>query len=139
MYVNAAPKNLNTLHCRHTEEQGVISTRPDIPHPPTLPEKESAPVININTSTFAEDWKRLVNSEELADVAFLLGPKTYHAHKYILCSASEVFRKMFGVEDTVMTTSLGKCPQWNEKHLQNVTPDNICAGIVVGLKDIKYR
>ena len=94
---------------------------------------------NISTSTFAGDWKRMVNCEDLADVAFLLGPKTYHAHKYVLCSASDVFRRMFGVEDTAEVASLGECPHWNKKRLEEVTAENICGGKVAGLKDINYR
>ena len=61
-------------------------------------------------------------------MAFLLGPKTYHAHKYVLCSASDVFRRMFGVEDTVGEASLIK-----------VTPEDFHGGKMAGLKDIKYR
>ena len=63
----------------------------------------------------------------------------YNAHKYVLCGASDVFRRVFGIEDTVKASSLGECSTWNKRRMQEVTPENICGGKVAGLKDIQYR
>eukprot|EP00731_Ephydatia_muelleri_P009357 Em0004g1695a len=123
---------------RTTDPSGDTTSEPAIPSPPTLPKNEKAPWINVSTSTFPGDWKKLVNSEDLSDVTFLLGPKVYHAHKYVLCGASDMFRRVFGIEDTIKATSLGEVPTWNKKRMQEVTPENICGGKVAGLKDIQY-
>ena len=133
------PTDTPTYMIRTTDPAGDATSEPAIPPPPTLPKNEKAPWINISTSTFPGDWKKLVNCEDLSDVTFLLGPKLYHAHKYVLCGASEMFRRVFGIEDTIKATSLGEVPTWNKKRMQEVTPENICAGKVAGLKDIQYR
>eukprot|EP00731_Ephydatia_muelleri_P009254 Em0004g1592a len=121
---------------RTTDPSGDTTSEPAIPPPPTLPENEKAPSINVSISTFLGDWKKLVNCEDLSDVTFLLGPKVYHAHKYVLCGESNMFRRVFGI--TIKTTSLGEIPTWNKKRMQEVTPENICGGKVAGLKDIQY-
>ncbi|KAL5497514.1 hypothetical protein EMCRGX_G013990 [Ephydatia muelleri] len=100
---------------RTTDPSGDTTSEPAIPPPPTLPENEKAPWINVSTSTFPGDWKKLVNCEDLSDVTFLLGPKVYHAQ------------------------NLGEVPTWNKKRMQEVTPENICGGKVAGLKDIQYN
>ena len=63
----------------------------------------------------------------------------YYAHKYVLCGASDMFRRVFGIEDTIKTTNLGEVPTWNKKRMQEVTPENICGGKVAGLNDIQDR
>ncbi|KAL5497563.1 hypothetical protein EMCRGX_G014056 [Ephydatia muelleri] len=123
---------------RTTDPSGDTTSEPAIPPPPTLPENEKAPSINVSTSTFPGDWKKLVNCEDLSDVTFLLGSKVFYAHKYVLCGASNMFRRVFGIQDTIKTTSIGEFPTWNKKRMQEVTPENICGGKVAGLKDIQY-
>jgi GTPase SAR1 family protein len=49
--------------------------------PPELPKQDRAPWINIQTAIFAEEWKKSVNRQELADVIFKVEDKTLYAHK----------------------------------------------------------
>ena len=63
----------------------------------------------------------------------------YHTHRYVLCGASDMFRRVFGIEDTIKATSLGEAPTWNKERMQELNPENICGGKVVGLKHILYR
>ncbi|KAL5497235.1 hypothetical protein EMCRGX_G013670 [Ephydatia muelleri] len=71
-------KRFNWFRKRRTTD---TTSEPAIPPPPTLPENEKAPLINVSTSTLPADWKKLVNCEDHSDVIFLLGPKVYHAHR----------------------------------------------------------
>ena len=52
-----------------------------VPPPPELPPNTKAPWITIPTSTFPQDWSKLVNSDSHADVLFHLGSEHYHAHR----------------------------------------------------------
>eukprot|EP00731_Ephydatia_muelleri_P008903 Em0004g1241a len=128
-------KRFNWFRKRRTTD---TTSEPAIPPPPTLPENEKAPLINVSTSTLPADWKKLVNCEDHSDVIFLLGPKVYHAHRYVLCGASNMFRRVFGIEDPIKATSLGEAPTWNKERMQEWTPENICGGKVAGLKHILY-
>lgn len=86
-----------------------------------------------------------MNSPTQSDVTFQLDVKSYHAHQYILCSASEVFRRMFDVERLggasakVKVQSLAKCPGWNSHRLKKVTAVNINSGLVEGLLSINEK
>ena len=126
---------------RTTEDRGTFY--PCIPPPPTLPRKIEHTPINISPSTLAGDWKKLFNCEDLSDAIFLLGPKMYHAHKYVLCCASDIFRKIFEREGTIKASyfEVRTCPKcsWNQKRLHEVSTGNISDRKVAGLKDIQYR
>lgn len=114
-----------------------------IPPPPELPPNEKAPWINIPSSQFAQDWSKMVNNQNHSDVTFRLDTKTYHAHRYILCSASEVFRRVFDVEAggsaKVKVQSLAECPGWNSRRLKKVTAANINSGLVEGFISIQDK
>ena len=74
----------------------------------------------------------MINSEKQANVTFFLDSKRFHAHKLILCCASDVFRKLFGIEAKVKVQSLADCPGWSKRRLQKITPENINADVVQG-------
>jgi len=60
-----------------------LPAEPSIPPPPELPPNIKAPWINIPTSTFSQDWGKLVNSESHADVVFHLSSESYYAHRSV--------------------------------------------------------
>jgi Rho family protein len=105
-----------------------------IPPPPELPVNSKAPWINIPSSSLTQHWGRMVDSPEFADVQFAVGVSTYHAHRVVLCSASDFFRRLFGVPTAVKTESLGECPGWNRKRLQKVTAEGVNLGLVDGVE-----
>ena len=133
--------------CRRSKSKQDFSTNVSesgIPPPPELPPNEKAPWINIPSSQFAQDWSKLVNNQSHSDVTFRLDAKTYHAHRYILCSASEVFRRVFDVEGgdgaaKVKVQSLAECPGWNSRRLKKVTAANINSGMVEGFIAIEEK
>ncbi|KFM75153.1 Speckle-type POZ protein-like B, partial [Stegodyphus mimosarum] len=54
----------------------------------------------VNCIYLRDDLKNLYRSGNSADVDIIAGPKTFQAHKFILCSRSPVFKKMFESEIT---------------------------------------
>lgn len=104
-----------------------------IPPPPELPVNSKAPWINIPTSSFAKHWEKMVNNSDHADVEFLVGDCTYHAHRLVLCSACEFFWRLFGIETKLKTESLAECPGWSKKKLEKITPDGVNLGMVEGV------
>lgn len=115
------------------------SCEPSIPPPPELPPNDKAPWINIPSSMLGQEWLKLVNSDNLSDVVFRLDTKTFHAHKLVLCTASDVFRRVFGIEAKVKVQSLAKCPGWSKKRLQKITVESINQGAVEGFVAIQNR
>ena len=133
-------------YCRRLKNKQEFSSNVDdsgIPPPPELPPNEKAPWINIPSSQFAQEWAKLVNSQEHSDVLFHLDAKTFHTHRYILCSASEVFRKLFDVEalgsKKVKVQSLAECPGWNARRLKKVTVENVKLGLVEGFLSVQEK
>ena len=107
---------------------------PGIPPPPELPVNSKAPWITIPTSQFTEQWGKMVNNPDLADVTFISGDHTYHAHKLVICSACDFFRRLFGIETALKVESLAKCPGWSKKRVQKVTPEGVNLGMVEGIE-----
>ena len=64
--------------------------------PPVLPPQPKSPFINIQSASVSSDFKKLVNNEYCADVRFVVGGKAIHGHTLMLCSASQLFRRIFG-------------------------------------------
>ena len=60
------------------------------------------PGIEIETSTFANDWQKMLEEPKFSDVVFLLedGQEKLEAHKLILCSTSNFFRQILGLPNT---------------------------------------
>lgn len=106
------------------------------PLPPSLPPNTKAPWINVETSSWSTDWGKLVNSQQFSDVVFHLGPKQFHAHKYVLCSASDIMRNLFGVKQKVKSESLSKCKQWTDKTVSEIDFDKVNNAEVEGLLSI---
>lgn len=121
------PKS-KTSNDSHTEVES------SIPPPPELPVNSKAPWINIPTSSFSMEWGKMVNNSDHADVEFSLGDSTYHAHKIVLCSASDFFRRLFGVKMALKLESLAECPGWTKKKLEKITPDGVNLGMVEGVE-----
>jgi hypothetical protein len=70
------------------------------PLPPVMPRAGSAPWINIENARIAEDFKKLVNQKQFADVEFRVEDDKLFAHKLVLCSASKLFCRIFNVDDS---------------------------------------
>ena len=62
------------------------------PIPPVMPPAGKAPWINIQTETYGNDWKIMINNPLYSDVTFKLKDRIIHSHKIHLCSASSLFR-----------------------------------------------
>ena len=83
---------------------------------------------------------KLINSKNHSDVVFLLGSTPYHAHRYILASASEMFRRVLGIEGTkVKVQSLSVGLRWTKRRSQKIIPSNINAGRIEGFISVVER
>ena len=84
-----------------------------------------------------------MESKDHSDVVFQLDTKTFHAHRFILCSASEVFRRLFDVEalgaKKIKVDSLAECPGWSSRRLKKVTVENVRNGLVEGLLSVEEK
>jgi hypothetical protein len=67
--------------------EAVVEEDPGIPPPPELPKNTAAPWINIPTSVYQEDMKKLLDSKTNADVHFILGSKVYCAHRWVVSNS----------------------------------------------------
>lgn len=116
------------------------SSEPTIPPPPVMPENTRAPWINITSSSLASDWSKLINHTQFSDVIIHLSNKRYHGHRYVLCTASDVMRRLLGVPLSQFKPSESlseyKCPQWSLKRLKELTFDTINNGQVEGFVSI---
>ena len=74
----------------------------------------------------------MVNSEQHADVMFYLNTKKFHAHKYVLCSTSDVMRQLFGIKENIKVESLAECPGWTAERVSQVTPGRVNSGQLDG-------
>ena len=60
-----------------------------------------APLLEIETSTFASDWQKALEQPQHADVVFIAeGQHSFKAHKVVLCSASRFFRQVLNPDLT---------------------------------------
>lgn len=103
-----------------------VSDEPSVPPPPELPANEKAPWINIPSSSFSNDWEKLINKSRLSDVTFELGATSYSAHRYVLCSASDVFRMLFNVSlpSGYKVQTLPQCSSgWSKRRLAKVASE----------------
>ena len=109
---------------------------PTIPPPPTLPPNTKAPYIDIVTSSWSTEWKKIINQEEFSDIVFHLGLKQYHAHRYVLCIASDIMRILLDVGTTVRTEGLSQCSKWTASRLKHLSVDTVNEGKVEGFVSI---
>ncbi|OWF34062.1 rho-related protein racA-like [Mizuhopecten yessoensis] len=76
-----------------------------IPFPPLMPPSVKTPFIEVEPSSFADDWMLMHENPVHADVTFVLnGQHNLDAHKIVLCSACKYFRTVFGKMSHKMKT-----------------------------------
>jgi len=66
-----------------------------LPLPPVLPKQKPAPRIDIESSVYEKDLKKMVNNAFEADVHFIVGKDRVFAHRMILSCASTIFYNLF--------------------------------------------
>ena len=135
---------MSSLWLFYRKSRQDYSDEPSIPPPPELPANEKAPWINIPSSSFSEDWGKLVNSPDHSDVVFELDAVSYHAHAYVLCSASDVFRMLLGVslprEGSKKSRSLPQCSSgWSQQRLSKVARERERGREMAGILSVRER
>jgi len=63
--------------------------------PPVLPKQKPSPRLDIESSCYDKDLKKLVNNSFTSDVYFIVGKEKIYAHRVILASASPFFFDIF--------------------------------------------
>ena len=99
------------------------------------------------SSKFSQDWAKFINNQTHSDVVLRLGKQTFYAHKYVLCCASQVYRRLFGVKEVEgvsveslnMDKNLAECSGWNADRLKNVNAANVNTGQVEGFHSMKQE
>lgn len=128
--IRTAATFIHTKKSKHPRFKFFGKNKKTLPPPPVMPPAGKAPWINIETSRFAEDWKKTLENPVHADVKFIVGDeeRTLHAHRIILSSASEFFNNVLNVYN----------PLANSKNQLKVkfTADSINEGKVAGLAGI---
>ncbi|XP_064402041.1 rho-related protein racA-like isoform X2 [Halichondria panicea] len=105
--------------------------------PPQLPDHKKAPAIKVQISTFSSDRAKTINNPSHSDMVLRLEGKTYHAHRYVLASASDLFRQLLGVTQEVKVDSL--CDGWDKARLKKVTMETVNLGQLEGMLHIEDR
>ena len=113
-----------------------------IPLPPSLPPIVDAPLINIETSTYADDWKAMIDKAAIADVEFVVESQVLYAHKIIICAASQLFRNILSIcsDRGVDVSSAGGYPEetWYKAN-EPIRQADLDKGKVPGFKYIQQR
>ena len=106
---------------------------PARPSPPEMPVAGHAPWVNIETSSYAENWRSLLESTAEADVIFHVdGCQPILAHKLVLCSASSLFRKLFGLTQKIDLSMVAGPAQPEQKEFGALTAEDVENGRVPG-------
>ncbi|XP_022081978.1 rho-related protein racA-like isoform X2 [Acanthaster planci] len=102
--------------------------KPSPPSEPEVPPVDEAPRIEIQTSTIADNFGKALEQPAFSDVVFIVGGKSILAHKVVLCSASNFFCHVFGLD----------LPQHKASNspVLNFTWENINKGKITGLAGI---
>ena len=70
-----------------------------------------APWLEVETSTFAEDWQKMVEEPRHTDTVFIVDNKhRLQAHKVVLAAASKFMARVLGVTEC---TKVRGCPKIN--------------------------
>ncbi|XP_041458150.1 rho-related protein racA-like [Lytechinus variegatus] len=103
-----------------------------IPLPPVMPSTGLAPWIEIKTSTLGTDMSSILDDPSETDVVFHLDDgKSHSAHRFVLCSASDFFCRVF-------EQKLPKDQQEDRAvRVPAFTWDEINSGSIAGLSSIK--
>ena len=65
--------------------------------------------MEIETTTFEEDWYKMLESPKHADVTFVIeGEHKLDAYKIVLTSASKVFERIFGISTATQVRTITK-------------------------------
>ncbi|XP_052774925.1 rho-related protein racA-like [Mya arenaria] len=100
-----------------------------IPDPPVMPQTGTAPKIDIETSTFGEDWYRILQDPRHCDVTFrLAGSHSLDAHSLVLCAASKMFAKIFGVSKPIKNNQMKEI-----NAIDNFSFEQLNSGAVPGI------
>ena len=62
-----------------------------------------APWVEVTTSSYAEDWLKVLQDPNFYDVIFRVEGRQLKAHKMVLRSASTFFDKVFGALSEVVS------------------------------------
>ncbi|VDI62241.1 Hypothetical predicted protein [Mytilus galloprovincialis] len=102
--------------------------KPDDPIPPVMPPAGKAPWVEIETSTFAEDWQKMLEDPKFSDVTFLFedGQQKLQAHKLVLCSASKYFCQILGLPNS-------KTNQLNNIDNKQISLEELNSGRIEGI------
>ncbi|ELT89665.1 hypothetical protein CAPTEDRAFT_145181 [Capitella teleta] len=101
------------------------------PQPPVMPPAGKAPWLEIETSTFADDWGKMLKQPEHTDMTFIVdGRHSVLAHRIVLASASKFWARILTI------------PQEDNQLLKldpQLTFENICDGKVKGILHIQLE
>ncbi|XP_005103542.1 rho-related protein racA [Aplysia californica] len=129
----AVRRALNFSHSKPKKKGGIFSLldkkKANLPIAPVMPPAGKAPWIEIQTSTFAEDWYKSLQDPKFHDVTFLMDNQTQlQAHSLILSSASKFFSK-------VLAASLPPASTQQQQLLQidGFSSSDIASGKVEGI------
>ncbi|XP_077993407.1 rho-related protein racA-like [Glandiceps talaboti] len=112
LFDNAVKVAIRESDCRKSKKKGFgfgfgSKSKQNTPLPPVMPPAGQAPWIEIQTSTFADHWYKMLENPVHSDVTFILeDSRQFQAHKLVLCSTSTYFCKVFGVEPPKLNNQL---------------------------------
>ncbi|EGC30174.1 hypothetical protein DICPUDRAFT_50894 [Dictyostelium purpureum] len=94
--INAPKSKSSSSNKKSFFSSSSSSKEKPMPLPPVMPPAGKAPWIDIITSSYDKEMKETLNSETFSDVKFtFVEERPVFAHRVILCSASEFFRRLF--------------------------------------------
>ncbi|XP_060562983.1 rho-related protein racA-like [Ruditapes philippinarum] len=120
------------LNCQPSAKKrgGLFGSRKkEIPNPPVMPQTGFAPKIEITTSTFGDEWYRMLQDPKHCDVTFVLEEKhRLDAHTTVLCAASKVFAKILGISKPMKNNQMKEI-----NAIDNYSMEQINSGAVQGV------
>ncbi|KAL5010407.1 hypothetical protein ScPMuIL_012712 [Solemya velum] len=107
-----------------------FSKEKETPLPPVMPPAGKAPWLEIESSQFAENWMKMLESPLYTDVTFIVGENhRLDANKVVICSASKFFARVFSISvnqlSQVQNYSLS---QMNSGSIQGISQVNETEG-----------
>jgi len=94
------------------------------------------PNVDVPVSTLQSEWLKMVNNECLSDIQFHYKADCYHGHKIVLCSASELFRRIFEIGGRLEEDNSSHCDSWDKKRLKAINRQCINNGAIEAFKNI---
>ncbi|XP_045160594.2 rho-related protein racA-like isoform X2 [Mercenaria mercenaria] len=120
------------LNCQAAKKKkgfSLFGSKKEIPNPPVMPQTGFAPKIEIETSTFGDDWYRMLQDPKHCDVTFVLEEKhRLDAHKTVLCAASKVFSKILGISKPVKDNQMKEI-----NAIENYSAEQLNSGAIQGI------